>query len=82
MVVQTRLSSCGLSIFHVEQRPAASPQRAARVRGEPPALGNREFQSQSTFTLASTDLQVWRRRPSPEAHCQSLQSYRSLFRII
>ena len=32
MVVQTRLFSCGLSISHVERRPAASPQRAARVR--------------------------------------------------
>jgi hydrogenase nickel incorporation protein HypB len=32
MVVQTRLFTCGLSISHVERRPAASPQRAARVR--------------------------------------------------
>jgi hypothetical protein len=27
--------------------------------------------NQSTFTLASTNLQVWRRRPSPEGHYQS-----------
>ena len=32
MVEQTRLFSCGLSTSHVERRPAASPQRAARVR--------------------------------------------------
>jgi hypothetical protein len=54
MVVQTRLFSCGLSISHVEhaRRPPLNTLRAF----EASALGNREFQS--TFTLASRNLQV------------------------
>ena len=47
MVVQTRLFSCGLSISHVEQRPAASPQCAARVRGGRPASGEPSVQQAS-----------------------------------
>jgi hypothetical protein len=70
MVVQTRLFSCGVSISHVEQRRGAFPStRYARSRQR--GTGEPGVPIQSTFTLAWTNLQVWRRRLSPEARCHS-----------
>ena len=55
MVVQTRLFSCRFSISHAKQRPATSPQRAARVRGDRRQWG----------TGSSNPLSLWRRGIPP-----------------